>query len=255
MSHPVKLVVRDELRRSRLTVFFRLLLALPHLVWLVLWGIAAYLAALCNWVTALVAGTPWRRSHAFAARYVRYATHVYAYLYLIANPYPGFVGAAGYPVDVELPEPARQNRWITLFRLPLALPALLLAAALTSGFATSADWESSSDQGLGLLTAVAMLGWFAALALARMPRGLRDAGAYALSYATQLHAYLLVVTDRYPTATRSRRSTASPPTSTRSASRSATTCTARARRRSSACCWRSRTSSGCSCGASPPASR
>ena len=36
---PITWRVDDELRRSRLTVFFRLLLALPHLIWLQLWGI------------------------------------------------------------------------------------------------------------------------------------------------------------------------------------------------------------------------
>jgi hypothetical protein len=46
MSSPVKLIVTDDLQRSRLTVFFRLLLALPHLVWLFLWGVVTFFAAL-----------------------------------------------------------------------------------------------------------------------------------------------------------------------------------------------------------------
>jgi hypothetical protein len=50
----------------------------------------------------------------------------------------------------------------------------------------------------GLLSGVALLGWFAALATASMPRGLRDAGAYGLLYAAQATAYLLLLTDRYP---------------------------------------------------------
>ena len=32
-QHPVRLVVRDDLRRTRLTVLFRLLLAIPHFFW------------------------------------------------------------------------------------------------------------------------------------------------------------------------------------------------------------------------------
>jgi len=55
-QHPVRLVVDDDLRRSRLTVFFRLLLAIPHLIWLSLWGIAAYLAAIVNWFATLITG-------------------------------------------------------------------------------------------------------------------------------------------------------------------------------------------------------
>ena len=50
-----------------------------------------------------------------------------------------------------------------------------------------------------LLVAVsAFLGWFASLATGGMPRGLRDAGAYALGYRAQASAYLLLVTGRYP---------------------------------------------------------
>ena len=39
---PVRIVVTDDLERSRVTVFFRLLLAIPHLVVVALWGIAAF---------------------------------------------------------------------------------------------------------------------------------------------------------------------------------------------------------------------
>jgi hypothetical protein len=32
-AHPIGLIVTDDLKRSRLTVFFRLLLVIPHLIW------------------------------------------------------------------------------------------------------------------------------------------------------------------------------------------------------------------------------
>src|SRR5947209_4283429 len=51
-----------------------------------------------------------------------------------------------------------------------------------------------------LLIACAFLGWFASLARGRMPKGLRDAGAYAIGYTAQATAYLLLATDRYPNA-------------------------------------------------------
>src|SRR5439155_11136981 len=46
----VNVEVRDDRRRSRLTVFFRLPLAFPHLVWLTLWAVLAIVAAIANWV-------------------------------------------------------------------------------------------------------------------------------------------------------------------------------------------------------------
>jgi hypothetical protein len=55
-AHPIRLAVTDDLRRSRLTVFFRLLLAIPHFVWLYLWTIAAEIVLLIGWFAALFIG-------------------------------------------------------------------------------------------------------------------------------------------------------------------------------------------------------
>jgi uncharacterized protein DUF4389 len=180
---PIQLDVRDdELRRSRLTVFFRGLLALPHLVWLQLWGVLVFFAVIASWFATVVRGRSPARLHRFLAAYVRYQLHVYAFLYMIANPFPGFVGnARSYPLEIAVAERARQNRWKTGFRLILVLPALLVSGAYSV-----------------ILSLVAVLGWFSALALGRMPRGLRNAGALALRYQAQLFGYLLLLTDAYP---------------------------------------------------------
>jgi uncharacterized protein DUF4389 len=190
-ERPVRLRVSDDLRRDRLTVLLRLLLALPHLIWLTLWAIGALAVAIVNWVATLIRGTSPQALHRFQARFLTYATHVGAYLHLIANPYPGFTGEPGYPVDVEIDPPRPQNRWTVFFRGLLAVPALLVEGAL-GGFATHGRYSA------GLIVIVAVLGWFVSLVRTQMPRGLRDAGAYALSYSVQLSAYLLLLTDRYP---------------------------------------------------------
>lgn len=207
--HPIRVVVTDDLRRSRLTVFFRLLLAIPHFIWLVLWSIAALVAAIVNWFATLARGTSPRGLHSFLAAYVRYTTHFYAYLYLAANPYPAFTGAPGYPVDVEIDGPVRQNRWKVAFRLILALPACFLAAALGNGLGGGGGGATRSEggdesfafaSGGGVLLTVAVLAWFASLARGRMPRGFRDLGAYVLRYGAQTWGYVLILTDRYPDA-------------------------------------------------------
>jgi uncharacterized protein DUF4389 len=204
-EHPVKLLIEDDLRRNRLTVFFRLLLAIPHFIWLALWSIAAFLAAVLAWIFALAGGRVPDALHSFLAAYVRYTTHLTAYLSLVANPYPGFAGDAGlYPVDVALPGPEPQLRWRTLLRLVLAIPALVLAGVL-GGFGSAGSSRGGQGSGetagstvTGLLLGIAFLGWFASLFTGRMPRGLRDAGAYATGYRAQTLAYLLLVTERYP---------------------------------------------------------
>lgn len=196
----VRLTVADDLRRSRLTVFFRALLAIPFLVWLGVWAIGAFFVAFVNWVATLVEGKSPEPLHDFLSRFVRYATHVYAFLNLAAEPYPDFNSRLVYPIDVEIDPPARQSRWSVGFRLLLAVPALLLASTLigSGSFLLSLLRIRSQIGFLNVIGTAAFLGWFYAMARGRMPRGLRDLIAYALSYAAQSWAYLLLLTDRYP---------------------------------------------------------
>jgi hypothetical protein len=216
-DHPIRLVVEDDLRRSRLTVLFRILLAIPHFIWLLLWGIAVVFVAVVGWFAALFLGRLPDGLHRFVSAYARYATHFYAYLYLAANPWPGFTGEPGsYPVDLEIPPPGRQSRWKIAFRIVLALPALVLAGVLIGGGpgGPGGGWTSggsSEDQGSaydvgasfggiigGVAGAAAFLGWFVCLVRAQMPAGCRDLVAWTLRYAGQTYAYLLLLTDRYP---------------------------------------------------------
>lgn len=179
--HPIKLVVNDDLRRNRLTVFFRLLLAIPHLLWFVLWGIVAFLAWIANWFAALIKGRSPAGLHTFLATYLRYQTHVYAYVLLIADPFPGFGGQPGYPIDLEVDPPQAQNRWTVAFRLILAIPAYIISSIL--GY---------------LNRALAIFSWFVALALGRLPEGMRNFAAFGLRYEQQTMGYAYLLTGSYP---------------------------------------------------------
>jgi Domain of unknown function (DUF4389) len=212
-QRPVRLVVRDDLERSRLTVFFRLFLAIPLFLWVVLRGIAAFVVGFVNWLAVLIQAEVPDSLHDFVASYIRYSTQVGAYVFLAANPYPWFRVQQDYPVDVEIDPPVRQGRWGGFFRLLLAIPALLLATVLGGGFATGSSGQSSAtassgDQEAfwlnassvgGVAAAAALLAWFAIIARGNAPRGLRDLIAFTLGYAAQAGAYLFLLTPRYPT--------------------------------------------------------
>jgi hypothetical protein len=142
----------------------------------------ASLAVIVNWFATLIRGRSPEGIHRFLAAYLRYYTHVYAFLYLTANPFPGFTGKEGsYPVDLSVEEPRDQNRWTVAFRIVLAFPALMVASAYggVAGIAT-------------------FLGWFAALFTGEMPRGLRGAQALALRYNAQTYGYAFLLTASYP---------------------------------------------------------
>ena len=180
--HAVRLELTDELRRSRLTVFFRFLLAVPHLIWLMLWSMLVLILVFPAWIVTFVIGRLPSSLHRFFTAWIRYSTHVIAFLYVIGGPFPGFTGRAGsYPVDVAFDPPQPQRRAVTAFRLVLAVPALMLAGAYGSA-----------------ALVVALLGWWAALFTSRMPEGLRNLGAISLRYSAQATAYLFLVTEAYP---------------------------------------------------------
>jgi len=202
-SHPIRLVVQDDLRRNRMTVFFRLFLAIPHFLWLMLWGVASSVVSFVLWLAVLINGQAPSSLHGFVAGYIRYATQFSAYLFLAANPYPGFRGSPGYPVDVEIDPPERQSRWSGLVRILLALPAIMLASSLGAGFTWSATGGVylifvALASSTGVTGIASFLAWFASLARGRAPRGLRDVTAFALGYGAQTGGYALLLTGRYP---------------------------------------------------------
>jgi hypothetical protein len=196
-TRAIRLSVSDpQLERSRLTVAFRLLLAIPHFIWLAGWFSLAILVAIANWIATLISGQPSPMLHRFLSSYVRYAVHVVSYLTLAANPYPGFTGRPGsHPIEVEIDPPQRQNRWITGFRLFLALPAILLADSLLGFGSTAAGGAYTSS---GVAATVAFLAWFYCIVLGRITQGFRDLLAYAIGYSAQVYGFLFLLTDRYP---------------------------------------------------------
>ena len=180
--HPIQMVVTDDLRRTRITVFFRLLLAIPHFIWLALWGFVSVFAVLIAWFAALFTKRVPAGLHDFLARYSRYMTHVFAYATLAADPFPAFGGREGtYPVDVRIAPPVDQSRLKIFFRILLAIPALILSNVMNS-----------------LIEYVALFGWFVCLFLGRMPEGMRNLLVFAIRFDTQTRAYCMLLTERYP---------------------------------------------------------
>jgi Domain of unknown function (DUF4389) len=180
--HPIRLVVNDDLQRNRLTVFFRLILAIPGLLWASLWGVIAILAWIVSWFATLFMGRTPDGLHTFLATFLRYVTHLRAYLLLVADPFPGFAGRPGsYPIDLDVDPPAPQNRLTVFFRIILAIPALIVTNILSN-----------------LSELLAIFSWFVALVTGRVPEGLRNFAALALRIETQTYAYVLLLTDRYP---------------------------------------------------------
>ena len=139
---------------------------------------------IANWFATLVTARSPDGLHNYLSGYLRYTTHVTAYLLLIADPYPRFFliqQTGAYPIDLEIDPPETQNRWTVAFRLILAIPALIVANILSD-----------------LSGILALFSWVVALIQGRVPEGIRNFAALALRYQTQSYAYVALLTPRYP---------------------------------------------------------
>jgi hypothetical protein len=179
--HPIGLVVTDDLQRSRLTTFFRPILAIPHLVLVALWGFAVFFAVVIAWFAALVTGRVPLSLHAFMADYLRYSTRVTGYVYLLANPFPQFGAGGEYAFDAHVDDGEEQSRVTVLFRWILAIPAFLIAYVFAS-----------------VVGLVAVLAWFYILVTGRMHEGMQNLASWLYRYVVQTYGYAMLLTGRYP---------------------------------------------------------
>jgi hypothetical protein len=181
-AHPIEMTVSPDLRRTRLTVFFRLILLIPQAIWLELWGIVTGLCVFFAWFVALFTGRVPDGMHEFIASYLRCLTRFSAYALLLADPWPPFGGSeGGYPVDLIVAPPAKQNRLITFFRTILVIPALLLGYVFRL-----------------VNNVIAFLSWFVCLFTGQMNEGMQNLSIWLLRYEVQTIGYMLLLTDRYP---------------------------------------------------------
>jgi hypothetical protein len=171
-------------QRSRLTAFFRLILAIPIAIWVALYSIAATIAVIIAWFAVVITGRYPQGLYDFMSGFNRLAARTTAYVVLLCDPYPPFDGGpnANYPVRMHFAGPLEQySRVKAFFRFILAIPILILRYVINL-----------------LLEVGAIAAWFVIVILGRMPRGLFDLMVLGNSYTARSDAYLLLLTETYP---------------------------------------------------------
>ncbi len=172
----------DPLAQSRWSVLFRLVLALPLLVWLALLVIVTEVVTIASWFAALFTARVPIAIQRFVAGVLRYEIEVAAYVLVLVPRWPGFGLHPGDRAQVELGIPHdRLNRAAVFFRALLMIPAFVV-----SFFVSYATY----------LLAVAT--WISALALGRPARPLYGASALALRFTARFTAYVLLLTPTQP---------------------------------------------------------
>lgn len=183
-GYPVRYESDFAERRSRLTTFFRLILAIPHFIVITVYGVLVLFAVLVAWFVLLFTARWPRGLYDFTAGVLRYSARVYAYIHLITDAYPPFdLGQHDeYPVRLRIAEPKESySRLKVLFRILLAIPVAIIAYALY------------------LVAEIgSLIAWFAIVITGKQPKGLQSMITLGVAYYVRASAYYFLVTEDWP---------------------------------------------------------
>jgi hypothetical protein len=180
--NPVIVALEAPGVQRRLTVAFRIILAIPHLLLLSVVGIAVLVMAFIGWFAALFTGRLPDGIASFLTNMLQYGARVIAYgQFLLTDRFPRFsFGDEDYPVEVHA-APGRLNRLAVLFRFILLIPAVIVSTLVVGGAY------------VGLFVT-----WLILVITGRMPPMLFEALAAVFRYQTRLYGYWLMLTSTYP---------------------------------------------------------
>lgn len=183
MAYPVTFEADYVERRSRLSAFFRAILAIPLLLVLYVYGILATIALVIAWFAIIITARYPQALYDFLASFTRFEVRVTAYAALLCDPYPPFTGRddSSYPVRMELTRLQSYSRLKTLLRVILAIPIVILRYVMNL-----------------LLEISAIFAWFIIVILGRLPKGMHDMMVLANSYIARSDAYIYLLTETYP---------------------------------------------------------
>ena len=179
---PVQVAVAEAARQRRVTVAFRLILAIPHLFVLYFLAIAAGVVVFIGWWGALFMGRLPDFAANYLSGYMRWYARVYGYVFLLTDVYPPFAleDDPGYPVRLAVAQ-ERLNRLAVLFRIVLAIPAGIVASVAIAG-----------------ATLVSIVAWLVTLINGTLPDSLHLAFTAVLRYHFRYYCYWLLLTPTYP---------------------------------------------------------
>jgi hypothetical protein len=183
-SYPISYEVDFAEERSRLTTFFRIILAIPVLIVGAIYAFGAVFATVIAWFALLFTGRYPQGLYDFNAGVLRNMTRLNAYTRLLTDVYPPFDLAEHpeYPVRVPI-APAKESysRVKVAFRIILAIPVMLINYAL------------------GILIQVCMvLSWLFIVVTGKQNKGLQDALNLGTGYGARAGGYFTLMTEDWP---------------------------------------------------------
>jgi Domain of unknown function (DUF4389) len=204
--HPAVLSARLEEPLNRWLWLVKWFLLIPHFVILLLLGIGVVVATIVAWFAILFTGRYPRWVFDYSVGVFRWAWRVsyYGYGALGTDRYPPFSlqPEPDYPATLDVVYTEQHSRLLTLGRLVLAIPQLIIVGIfIGGGEGVSAgrghDWEFAWPWS-GLVGILVLIVGFALLFTTRYPRGLYDFLLGLDRWVFRVAVYVTLMTDHYP---------------------------------------------------------
>ncbi|MCH8201354.1 MAG: DUF4389 domain-containing protein [Chloroflexi bacterium] len=181
-GYPTQFDVEYPEELSRLLIFVKLLLAIPHLFILYALGVVQSVITIIALFAILFTTRYPEGLFKISVGVLRWQANVSAYILLLRDEYPPFSWDAGeYPLTLEVEYPDTLNRWLPLVKWLLAIPNAIVLAIL--GF---------------VAYILVFFAWFAILFTGKFPRGLFDFIVGTQRWTLRLNAYIYLMRDEYP---------------------------------------------------------
>ncbi|TMK40090.1 MAG: DUF4389 domain-containing protein [Actinobacteria bacterium] len=181
--YPVQLEIDYTRKHSRIMLFLRLLLVIPHLVVLTVLYVISSILTLVAAVAVLITRHYPKGIFNFNVGVARYGWRVTAYMLMLTDRFPPFALTAHekYPVRFRIEYPGSVARWRVLFAWLVALPVLLIVYVL-----------------MAVLEILTFLVFFILLITARYPKGLFGLNVGILRLNARAGAYAGFMCTQYP---------------------------------------------------------
>jgi hypothetical protein len=167
-------------RLSRLLIFVKWLLAIPHYIVLFFLGIAGFFAWIIGFFAILITGNFPRSLFEFMVMLLQWQARVIGYVNLMTDAYPPF-GEGDHPVNLSLYYPPHLSRLLIFIKWLLLIPHFIVLYFL------------------GIVSSViTFIAFFAILITARYPKGLFDFMVGYYRWSNRVSSYFLLMTDAYP---------------------------------------------------------
>ncbi|HST38827.1 MAG TPA: DUF4389 domain-containing protein [Conexibacter sp.] len=184
MAYPVLFQADYREEQSRLTTFFRIIVAIPWMLMSIVWGLAALVGVVVGWFSIVFTGRYPEFAYDLVTKALRFGTRFNAWYWLMTDVWPPFDGDdhPEYPVRLLVPERQEQySRVKTLFRIILVIPVLIMIYLFNI-----------------LIQIVGLLLWVVIVITGKAPKGLWDVQKMGVAYVQRGNAYHLLVTESYP---------------------------------------------------------